>query len=655
MRMAAPPALRLTPGRKVCYSCCAMCGFLGWFSPCSDVPWRAEESARQTQALAALSHRGPDDVAESRGNGFWMGFRRLSILDLSDHARQPMSFGGGRFTLTFNGEIYNFQELRKTLKTSSLDSTGDTVVLGNRIVQDGVEATLQALRGMFAIAWWDAQVRQLVLARDPFGIKPLYYRELADGSIQYGSELRAVAMLSGAPRLSRTALAQYLRWGAVQAPETMYEGIRCLPPGHLLTWKGGRSEVKRWFEPRWPGKDAWIADEAGQRRVVREGVMGSVAAHLVSDVPVGVFLSGGLDSTMLAACMRAAGQERVKAFSIGYEDQAGVPDESDAAAATAKFLGCEFIRERISAASLESRLDQYFNQLDQPTGDALNTWLVSRVAAREVKVALSGLGADEWWAGYNYHRLIALAARSPLLAAGGVARKLGGVLPQAALGHRAWKAAFYALGGAGGSVAAWHAYARTIIPAAEAMRLLPGASATAPDPALAPDAPDSWLHELLLRESGTYLANTLLRDNDATSMAHSLELRVPLVDTEIFRIAGTIPPDAKLTARGGKRILREAFRDLLPPWIYEDRRKMTFTLPLMKWMRQPAWQARIRDSLSAQRCRERGLVDARETARMCNAYFSSTLDTKAAWPLSQRVWMLYVLEEWARRNGDGNA
>lgn len=608
---------------------------------------------RQTTALAALSHRGPDDVAEARSSGSWMGFRRLSILDLSEHGRQPMRFGGDRFTLTFNGEIYNFRELRQALPAASLDSTGDTAVLGSRLAQDGIEATLPALRGMFAIAWWDASLRQLALARDPFGIKPLYYRELPDGSIQCGSELRALARLSATPPLSRTALAQYLRWGAVQAPETMFEGIRCLPPGHLLVWKNGRTEVKRWFEPRWPGREAWIADETAQRRAVREGVLGSVAAHLVSDVPVGVFLSGGLDSTIMAASMRAAGQERIKAFSIGYEDRAGVPDESDAAANTARFLGCEFIRERISAASLESLLDPYFDQLDQPTGDALNTWLVSRVAAREVKVALSGLGADEWWAGYNYHRLIALAARSPLLGMGGLARGLAAALPQAVRGHRAWKAAFYALGGAGRTVAAWHAHARTIVPAEEVAQLLSDPGALAPEPDIVPDAPDSWLHGLLLRESQTYLANTLLRDNDATSMAHSLELRVPLVDLEIFRIAGTIPPDAKLTSRGGKRILREAFRDLLPPWIYEDRRKMTFTLPLMKWMRQPAWQARIRDSLSSQRCRERGLVDARATARICDAYFGSTLDTKAAWPLSQRVWLLYVLEEWARRNGAG--
>ncbi|MBL9129974.1 MAG: asparagine synthase (glutamine-hydrolyzing) [Verrucomicrobiaceae bacterium] len=627
-----------------------MCGFLGWFRSSSNTPWREDARVLQARALAAITHRGPDDGAEAISDHGWMGFRRLSILDLSEHGRQPMHFGGTRFTLTFNGEIYNFRDLRATLGGAGLGSTGDTAVLGTLMERDGIENTLPRLRGMFALSWWDAEQHTLVLARDHFGIKPLYYRLRDDGTLLYGSELRAIAMLDGAAQVSQTAVAQFLRWGAVQAPETMFEGVRCLPPGHLLTWKDGRIELNRWFEPRWTGKDAWITDPAERWRCVRECVQSSVAAHLVADVPVGVFLSGGLDSTLMAACMRAAGQERVKAFSIGYEENAGVPDETDAAERSARFLGCEFVRERISGDSLAAMLDDYFDQMDQPTGDGLNTWLVSRVAAREVKVALGGLGADEWWAGYNYHRLVALAARSPLHAAGGLARGLDAMLPQSVRGHRAWKAAFYALGGAGGNVAAWHAHARTIIPSAEVAQLLRVEGKMYPVAMLSPHAPDSWLHELLLRETETYLANTLLRDNDVTSMAHSLELRVPLVDREVFDLAGKIPPEAKLTPLGGKRILREAFRDLLPPWIYEDRQKKTFTLPLMKWMRTPQWQARIRETLSSQRCRERGLIDASETSKMCDAYFSSRLDSKAAWPLSQRVWMLYVLEEWARRN-----
>ncbi len=604
------------------------------------------------RALQMIVHRGPDDRAEAEGDGWWMGFQRLSILDLSDHGRQPMSFGGGRFTLTFNGEIYNFRELRAGLGEVNLPSSGDTAVLGALLERAPVEKVLAELRGMFAIAWRDAETGSVVLARDHFGIKPLYYRISSAGELVYGSELRAVRKLGGGGRVSRVALAQYFQWGALQSPETLFDDVRCLPPGHLLVWRGCKTEVRRWFQPAWPGPDAWVHDAVEQKRLVREGVLESVRAHLVSDVPVGVFLSGGLDSSLLVACMREAGQKSIKAFSIGYEENAGVPDESDAARRTAEYFGCDFVRERLTADALESRLDSYFDQMDQPTGDALNTWLVSRLASSEVKVTLSGLGADEWWAGYNYHRLIALAAKSPLLSAGGLARKADSLLPQGMRGHKAWKVLFYALGGAGRDVREWQSFGRTIMPPAQVARLLHGDSKMPSPPVFEPQSPDSWLHELLLRETETYLANTLLRDNDVMSMAHSLELRVPLVDREIFALAGRMPPESKLNTLGGKRVLREAFRELLPPRIYDDRQKKTFTLPLMKWMRLPKWQERIRDTLGSQRFRDRGWVEEGQKREICDQYFGGSLDSKAAWPLSQRVWMLYVLEEWARRHYD---
>jgi asparagine synthase (glutamine-hydrolysing) len=606
----------------------------------------------RVRALQMIVHRGPDDRAEVEGDGWWMGFQRLSILDLSDHGRQPMSFGGGRFMLTFNGEIYNFRELRAGLREVNLPSSGDTAVLGALLERAPVEQVLAELRGMFAIAWRDAETGSVVLARDHFGIKPLYYRTSESGELVYGSEVRAVRKLGDGCQVSRAALAQYFQWGAVQSPETLFDDVRCLPPGHMLVWSGGKAEVRRWFQPVWPGRDAWVHDAVEQKRLVREGVLESVKAHLVSDVPVGVFLSGGLDSTLLVACMREAGQKSIKAFSIGYEENAGVPDESDAARRTAEYFGCDFLRERLTADSLESRLDTYFDQMDQPTGDALNTWLVSRLASTEVKVTLSGLGADEWWAGYNYHRLIALAAKSPLLSAGWLARMADSLLPQVVRGHKAWKALFYALGGAGRDGREWQSFGRTIMPPHQVARLLHEECKMPSSPVFEPQSPDSWLHELLLRETETYLANTLLRDNDVMSMAHSLELRVPLVDREIFALAGRIPPESKLNTLGGKRVLREAFRELLPPHVYDDRQKKTFTLPLMKWMRLPKWQERIRDTLGSQRCCERGWVDEGRKREICEKYFSGSLDSKAAWPLSQRVWMLYVLEEWARRHYD---
>jgi asparagine synthase (glutamine-hydrolysing) len=620
-----------------------MCGFLGWFSP---VAMTDAERLRATACLRMMQHRGPDDGCEALLDRGWMGFRRLAIQDLSLAGRQPMSFSEGRFTLTFNGEIYNFKELRKGLP--NLGSTGDTVVLGELLAGQNLRGVLDRLRGMFAFAWWDNKDKSLLLVRDHFGIKPLFYSVSEKGELVYGSELRSVMKLRGTRAgVCADALSQYLRWGAVQAPLTMVEGISCLPPGHMLRWQEGRVVVERYFTPTWsrPGEKE---SEMQQRADARATVLKSLEAHLVSDVPVGVFLSGGLDSTLMAAGMRHLGQGEVKAFSIGYEAGAGVPDESDVAERTAMHLGCSFTRERLTADGLFDQLDGYFDSLDQPTGDALNTYLVSRLAAREVKVALSGLGADEWFAGYNHHRLIALAQGSPLVGLGGLGlRAVQGLLPAQLSGHRAWKAAVYGLGGAGGSVAEQQAYGRSIVPAAEVLRWTGRAAPPAPEVLMGEQ--DSWLQELLLRETQTYLANTLLRDNDCTSMAHSLELRVPLVDKEIFALAGRMSPGMKLQGAVGKRVLREAFADLLPPWIADDKQKKTFTLPLMKWMREPRWTERIRDRvLSPDALLAAGLDGAQTRARV-EGYLGSAADGKSGWSLAQPVWMLLVLEEWLQR------
>jgi asparagine synthase (glutamine-hydrolysing) len=335
----------------------------------------------------------------------------------------------------------------------------------------------------------------------------------------------------------------------------------------------------------------------------------------------------------------------VQAFSIGYEAGAGVPDETDAAERTAQHLGCRFTRSRIRADSLFSKLDDYFDSLDQPTGDALNTWLVSQVAAREVKVTLSGLGADEWFAGYNYHRLALLAMRSPL-AQTGIGKVLMKLSPTSLRGHQAWKALLYATGAMGAHGAALQMQSRQLMTEPSLTSLLGIEHESADQQRTA----THWLNDLLLAETNSYLSNTLLRDNDATSMAHSLELRVPLVDKEVFALAGRLPPDAKLSFSSGKRILRSAFHDLLPPWIADDTQKKTFTLPLMKWMRTPAWSERIQDTLRSPQAKLHQHLNWEAAKPMVDRYFASRNDTKSGWHLSQPVWMLFVLENWLQRN-----
>lgn len=633
-----------------------MCGFAGWFQK-AGLTWAEEDRRRQQQCLAVLEHRGPDDEGQERGEGWWMGFRRLSILDLSDQAHQPMTFEHGHQTLTFNGEIYNFRELREAhLRSVKMLSSGDSAVLGALLSRNRLGRVLPLLRGMFAFAWRDDVRGSLCLARDPFGIKPLYYHLGADGTLRYASEVRALRVLLGRSPLnfSPQALAGYLRWGCLQAPDTVEDDIRCLPPGHRMIWKDGSIEIERWFMPVWQGEREWVRDVKEQHRLVRSAVLESVQAHLVADVPVGVFLSGGLDSTLMAGAMRHLGQSKIKAFCLGYEQDAGVPDETDAAARTARHLGCEFYAERISSDAVESLLDPYIASLDQPTGDALNTWLISRLAAREVKVVLSGLGADEWWAGYALHRLASLTMQSPLRGLGGPARLLQKALPLDWRGHPFWKAAFFILGGHGSTPVSIQRSSRALFTQDE-VGVLSGHAWREPGEALrlkreAPlSAPDSWLHELLFAETQTYLADMLLRDNDAMSMSHSLELRVPLVDKHLFELAARLPPAAKMSMHEGKIILREACHDLLPEHIYADRSKKTFTLPLMKWMRTPKWRQRIEDTLFSSTCRQRGWLAPRQVERVCRDYFDSSVDAKHGWQLSQRVWMLYVLEAWAEK------
>lgn len=644
------------------YGFSKMCGFIAWFQ--SNGPLDPERRRQLSDALKLIEHRGPDDTGEASGESWFMGFQRLSILDLSPAGHQPMRFGNGRFTLTFNGEIYNYRLLKDSLTHAEFRSTGDTEVLGNLLLTKAPIDVLQQLRGMFAFAWHDEGANEVVAARDHFGIKPLYFWYFSDGTLLLSSELRVMRYLAGdALAVNRAAVAEVLRWGSVEGPATIYEGVKCLPPGHLLRWRKGQLEVRRYFAPEWERPERWIRGaEAVQR--TKEIVSESVKTHLVSDVPVGVFLSGGLDSTLLAALMREQGMQRIKAFSIGYSDDAGVPDETDAAFQTAQFLGCDFHRERISAASLLARLDEYFASLDQPTGDALNTWLVSRVAACEVKVALSGLGADEWFAGYNYHRVVYIAQRLALARSmlgtvtGSGARVINFALPDAARTHKLWKLLFYAAGGAGQTIGEMHAHARSIFNARAVTDLTgeSGGGLTGGRRKLWEElderAPGAWLNQLLLLETQTYLADTLLRDNDVTSMAHSLELRVPLVDREVFRLAAMVAPAEKLSARGGKHILRKAFQHLLPPWIADDRAKKTFTLPLMKWMREPGWRDRIVDTLSSQRCRERGWLRPDAIEKHVTRYYRMDINDKRGWNISQSVWLMFVLESWAQMHFD---
>ena len=635
-----------------------MCGFLGWFKALNE-PWQNAERALQSTVLDGLAHRGPDDAAELGGPGWWLGFRRLAIQDLSERGRQPMKFGDGRWTLVFNGEIYNHRELRCKLSDYPFRSSGDAEVLGALLMRHPITDVLPQLRGMFAFAWWDEHERTLTMARDAFGIKPLYYSDDPGGNLWIGSEVRSIYALAGrTSSVNHNAIAQFLRWGAVQAPETIYQQIQSLPPGHYKQWGMAGCKIERWFTPEWPAEASTAMSWEDQQDLARQTVIDSVRAHLISDVPVGVFLSGGLDSNMLLACMKHLGQTNVQAFSIGYDQGAGVPDETSAAEQTAKEFGCQFVKHRLDSPQVESEFDSFVSAIDQPSGDALNTYLVAKLAARHVKVVLSGLGADEWFGGYNFHRLALLGARSPL-----VRSSLGDVLaPLMRKVHQAaglaWRndpilvALCMVTGAAGITGLQCQQYRRSILDVRGVAKLLQWdvddvERVTQDDLG---SLSSSWMQEVMLAETRTYLPNMLLRDNDSTSMAHSLELRVPMVDKEVFALAGKLPSSSKVNTRSGKLILRAAFAEMLPKWMRDGRnRKLTFTLPLMKWLLMPCWRDRLHDTLLRSDAMVLEWIDREVIKAHLAAYEAAANTTKAGWSLCQPVWMLLVLESWLQK------
>lgn len=628
-------------------------------------PLQEETYSRFQEALKTLTHRGPDDCGVENAADYAMGFRRLAIQDLSLASHQPMKFEGGRYCLTFNGEIYNFKQLRSGLPHVSWRSSGDTEVLGEWLTQRGLTETLDQLRGMFAFVLWDKSAKVVRAARDHFGIKPLYYSQSNSGTLILGSEWRSVHQVRGDSfELDTQALDDYLRTGSVAGTFTMSRSIHSLPPGHYLEWSQTTGELK--ILPYVNLADWWSEDQPKfspeeALEQVRHGFANSVRAHLVSDVPVGAFLSGGLDSSLMVALMREAGQSEIKAFSIGYEGDAGVPDETSAAEETANYYQCDFTKLTLNSKSLFEKFDGYLSSLDQPTGDGLNTYLVSQLASSQVKTALSGLGADEWFAGYNYHRLIYLSKRAPFSWLSKIPLSRWGIgvlhpqLPTGLAEHKAWKAIQYASGFHGQSVASMQRAARTIFQSQErqSVYLSNELKKLAQNvPQAGQDLSQDWLKSLLLKETSTYLPDTLLRDNDFTSMAHSLELRVPCVDREIFELAGRVASADKLNLRQGKAVLRKAFEEILPPWIVEDKVKKTFTLPLMKWLQEPCWKERIYDTFQKSWFCDRGIFEIREVNKLLESLYTNKISDKRAWRLTQKVWLLFILESWVQRHAD---
>jgi asparagine synthase (glutamine-hydrolysing) len=547
-----------------------MCGIGGWFGPLAG---------RDPDALiAALRHRGPDGEGQWRDPGDRAGLvqTRLAILDLSPAGAQPMVAPPGAW-LALNGEIYNFRTLRAGLESKGevFHSDSDTEVLLRLLLRERTLA-LPQLSGMFALAYYDAESGRGLLARDAFGIKPLYYAEW-EGGVGFASEVRALRPMVKDDRVDAAALRDVLLWGSVPEPATLVTGIRQVPAGCFLEWDGVRAAIGRWHTVQFR-ESARPADPVA---ATRAALLESVRRHLVSDVPVGIFLSGGLDSTAVLALAREAlgpGAD-LRTFSIAFDDPRF--DESSTARRTADRFGARHTEWRMTADEGRDEIAGYLAAMDQPTIDGFNTWCVSRLARREgMKVVLSGLGGDELFAGYeSFHRVPRLLRLHRAL--GPLRSAVAGMLGLAPAGSR-WRRLAGFFRGPCTPLAAFHAQ-RGIFTEPEARAL--AQSLTQQDPGAAQWAlnglPDDPFDVVSFLELTRYMRNQLLRDSDVFSMAHGLELRVPFVDLRLFEVLAAIPSSVRL--RQGKQLLLDAVPEI-PEWV-RTQPKRGFRFPFEDWMK----------------------------------------------------------------------
>jgi asparagine synthase (glutamine-hydrolysing) len=573
-----------------------MCGIAGIIG--------RDATAETAQAMSArLAHRGPDGHGVWVGTGVALAHRRLAILDLSAAGAQPMQLGA--HVLTYNGELYNFHALRASLHTP-LRSNCDTEVLLQLLVRDG-KRCLAELVGMFAFAVWDDERRELFAARDRLGIKPLYYRVLADG-IAFASELKALLVL-GTPPIDKSAVRDFLVHGYVPAPKTIYQGIAKLPAGHCLSWQDGELRIERYWEPslqiRLRDREASRAQLDALLRIV-------IPEHTLSDVPVGVFLSGGMDSALTAYYLG-----RPRTFTLDFA--ADARSEADAARALAAHLGTRHTAMSTGSADLDAALNTIPRLFDEPFGDsaAWSNYLIAECARRDVTVALSGEGGDELFCGYPRY-WSAIGARSTSL-------------------NRALAARLPPLSRFGQSM---QRHALTGLPAfAAALGGLTGVQVEALlHPAWLESGYDyNWFYRQFWRESldplaqlrwldiNTNLPEGLLVKVDRTSMAHSLEVRPPLLDHRLVEFMLGVDPQL-LVDRGagrGKLLVRELLQPRVPPR-YLERPKSGFGVPAHRWIRRhpQLWRAAI------ERLIERGVL-----RRPVSSEF-------------RRAWYLLVLDRW---------
>ena len=619
---------------------------------------------------AALAHRGPDDSGtfHDSATGIGLAFRRLSILDLSPEGHQPMYSASGRYVLIFNGEVYNFEEIRAELGARQWRGHSDTEVMLEAFESWGVESAVKRFVGMFAFALWDRGDRKLYLVRDRIGIKPLYYGRV-DGNFVFGSELKAIRQYPEfQPDIDRDVLTLYLRYNYVPSPHCIYKGLCKLPPGHFLMLDSATGALLS--QPYWSAREvaleglhsAFAGSDAEAIEQLHQRLLSAVRLRMIADVPLGAFLSGGIDSSTVVALMQAQSSRPVKTFTIGFHEDAY--NEAIHAKAVAKHLGTDHTELYLTPQDALNVVPLLPSMYDEPFSDSsqIPTYLISKLAQESVTVSLSGDGGDELFGGYNRY-LFTRRIWTLLKALPKSARKVAAHLLRAATpysidrffqllrpvlprklrpaipGDKAHKLAallsvespeaFYY-----GALSHWERPTDIVLNSHE------------PGTVLASIAESSWPSNIeevmMLTDQLNYLPDDILTKVDRASMAVSLEARVPMLDHRVVEFAWKLPLHFKIRNGTGKWILRQILYQYVPPELLE-RPKMGFGVPIDRWLRGPLrdW---AEDLLSVKSLEQHGLLDANPIRLKWQEHLSGDRNWQYL------LWDILAFQDWFRHD-----
>jgi asparagine synthase (glutamine-hydrolysing) len=619
-----------------------MCGIAGFVeSSYPAAPFgRDAASALVHRMCDVIRHRGPDDEGVWVEDGVALGMRRLSIIDLST-GHQPIHNEDRTVWIVFNGEIYNYRELRAELEAAGhrFYTLTDTETIVHAYEQWG-KGAITRLRGMFGLAIWNTRTRELLVARDRIGIKPMHYA-LAGGRLYFGSELKSLLQAPDLPRdLDADALDHYLSFLYTPRDGSIFKQVRKLPPGHLLTWRDGTLAIEQYWQM--PAAETFTGSEADAVAQLRAVLIDAVRSHLITDVPLGAFLSGGIDSSLVVGLMSEVSGSRVKTFSIGFDEPEF--DELEPARRVAQHFGTEH-HELVVKPDGVGILDALVSHFDEPFADssAIPTWYVSEMARRHVTVVLSGDGGDELFGGYDRYvphpRVVAFDRYSPRslrrVAAIAATRLPHGVRGKNFLRHVGRDEQGRYLD----AIRFFGADEKPALLSADLQRAL-----AEPDPEMRLArhferfAKLPWPSQMMRFDAETYLPEDVLTKVDRMSMAHSIESRVPLLDNEVIAFASALPAALKIKDGRRKHVLKEVAASLLPAEIL-NRRKQGFGVPLGTWFRGNLREL-FADTLLSAESLQRGYFQPVFVRQIVDEHLSGKRDH------TLRLWQLVVFEKW---------